>query len=50
MSVNRARKALLSTLTSGQLVKPNQIAGMTPAWIPAAAQRYITAREASAGS
>jgi hypothetical protein len=50
MRINRARKALLATLAGNQLVTPGQIAGATPAWVPAAAQRYITAKEASSGS
>jgi hypothetical protein len=50
MRINRARKALLATLAGNQLVTPGQIAGATPAWVPQAAQRYITAKEASSGS
>jgi hypothetical protein len=50
IGVNRARKALLATLAGNQLVTPGQIAGATPAWVPQAAQRYITAKEASSGS
>jgi hypothetical protein len=45
----RARKALLATLTGNQLVKPSQIAGVTPAWVPQAAQQYIRSKEASSG-
>jgi hypothetical protein len=50
MRINRARQALLATLAGNQLVTPGQIAGATPAWVPQAAQRYITAKEASSGS
>jgi hypothetical protein len=50
MRINRARQALLATLAGNKLVTPGQIAGATPAWVPQAAQRYITAKEASSGS